>query len=614
MLYAKVVLGLPVEGSFDYIVPEDLIQKICVGQRVVVSFGRQKKIAYIVKVSRRTSIKNLKTILKLLDEIPVLDKNMLLLTQKISEYYCCSWGDAIEASLPMGLRQGKAVKIDSSPGPGGPSRSVPKPILVESLEIKQRWDKVYLPKIKETINNKQAVIVLLPDAAFLPKIQAIIESNLSCRLTILARNQPDELNKWGLIKEGKTDIVVGMRSAVFSPFNNLGLLIVDEENTAFGYKQDQSPHYDARQIALIRSRIDKTGIIFGGRTLSLESIFLVKKNKAEYISIPSNKNLPEVKIIDTKGVPLISRKRNIVLSHYLQSSILETLNTKGKILLFYNRLGFATIASCLSCAAVLKCQRCNVNLVFHYKENKLRCHRCNFKITAPKLCPNCNSDYIRYRGIGTEKIESEFSRLFPQARIAEFDPGCLNSDADIFISTQAVIKEADLSFSLIVGLSIDNMLNHIDFRASEKTFALLDSLMNLTDQKIIIQTNLPKHYIFKALTNKNTTLFYDEELKTRRPLKLPPYKHLAIVQLRGKKEEKVKAAAGRLFEFLSKGSAKKIEIVSMNPGSPSKLRGNFYWQILLKSASGFEISRSLKMSLKNFSHSGIIITVDVDPI
>lgn len=616
MLYARVVLGAPVEGPFDYIVPTELRQKMRAGQRVTVSFGWQKKTGYVVKLSSRSAIKNLKPVLKLLDETPLLSENMLLLTREMSRYYYCSWGEAIESALPQGLRQGRMIALSLPPFLSAAKiKSVGKTLLAEALESGQRWDKVYLPKIRETVDRKQSVIVLFPDTTYLSRAEAVIKADVDCRLVVLYRNRPDELSKWISIRESKADVVIGTRSAVFAPLDNLGLIIIDEENTGFGYKQDQSPHYDARQISRMRSRIDSADLILGGATLSLESIYAAERNEAEYLRFPPSGRLPEVKIVDTKGIPLINKKRKMVVSDYLYSAISENLpgdtDSKSRILLFYNRAGFATIASCPSCSAILKCRRCDVNLVFYYRENKLRCHRCNFEILPPKICPDCNANYIRYCGAGTEKIESEFSRLFPQAKIEEFDSRRSGSDADIFISNQPVMKESGLVFRLIAVLSADNLLNYVDFRASEKTFALFYGLIALTDNKIVIQTGLPGHYVFRALADKNNRLLYKEELKTRKQLRLPPYRCLALVKLRGKNEEKVKETSRRLFESMN---GKGVETVSLNPGCPSKLRGNFYRQILIKSRSAVKITEFLKKTLRKFSHPGVIIAVDIDPI
>jgi primosomal protein N' (replication factor Y) len=422
------------------------------------------------------------------------------------------------------------------------------------------------------------------------------------------------LEEWVKIKEGKADVIIATRSGIFAPVNNLGLIIIDEEQNDV-YKQEQVPHYNCREVAFMRVRLQKAKLILGSAQPSLESFYLARKNKIKYIFIPRTRAFPEIKIADTHYLYRGPKQKNIILSKYLEDSIISTLNSKGKILLFLNRKGFATFASCRYCGMVLKCPRCNINLVYYFKDSILKCHYCNFKMQPPTICPNCNSGYIRYAGLGTEKIESELSRLFPQAVIKRLDNSKhLDINAvDIFISATSIIKETQYRFDLTGVLSVDNSLNRIDFRAAEKAFGLLIGLLRLTDKKIVIQTRLLKHHCFNSLVDKDVSIFYTEELKQRKQLGFPPYKHLAIVKLRTKKEERAQVASNILFNKLKKYKTKDINIVSVNPGQPSKLRGNFYWQILIKSDNPREISRFLKIHLKDFSHSGIIVTVDVDP-
>jgi primosomal protein N' (replication factor Y) len=235
----------------------------------------------------------------------------------------------------------------------------------------------------------------------------------------------------------------------------------------------------------------------------------------------------------------------------------------------------------------------------------------------PKICPNCNCSYIRSCGLGTEKIESELCRIFAQARIKrlEYHEKIDIQEADIFVSGQSIIKEREYSFELVGILAIDNSLNRIDFRASEKTFALLAGLLGLTKEKLVIQTNLAGHHCFKALENKNCDIFYAEELRQRKELNFPPYQHIGLVKIRGKKESKVKEISNNFFNRLNRyNKGAGIRVVSVNPGHPEKLRGNFYWQIMIKSSEPKKITKFLKKHLKYFAHSGIIITTDIDPV
>ena len=631
MLYAKVVLGLPVEGPFDYSVPVHLYKKIKEGVRVWIQFRDKRKLGYVVKFTTKSNIEHVKPILEIIDDSPILDKNMLLLTKELSDYYGCSWGEAIETALPEGLRKGKKITNNIEECKDIKHKYNQEAILIHDLDGGARWD-IYLESIKDTINNNRSVIVLLPDINSVLKAKETITASLGISPGLLYRKQPKELEEWQKVKESKFNIIIGTRSGIFAPVSKLGLVIIDEEQDTV-YKQDQVPHYHAREVAFMRIAIEKARLILGSASPSLESFYLAKKGKInpsstlgidaersrsiKYMLLPRIRDYPEVKIIDMRHEQRYFKQRDIILSKYLQDCIIQVLDSKGKTLLFLNRRGFATFASCRNCGMVLKCPRCNVNLVYHFKDNILNCRYCNFKMPPPQICPSCNSAYIRYLGTGTEKVESEFSRVFPHARIRRLDnlQDVDIENADIFISSASIIKKTNYNFDLIGILSIDNSLNRIDFRSTEKTFGLLVGLLTLTERKIIIQTSLPRHYCFKAAEFKDINLFYDEELKQRKQLKFPPYQHLCLVKLRGEKENRVKETSDTLFNRLNKYSKNKnIKVVSVNPSQPAKLRGNFYWQILIKAGSPLKIIKFLKLHLKNFSHSGIIVTIDMDPL
>ena len=266
---------------------------------------------------------------------------------------------------------------------------------------------------------------------------------------------------------------------------------------------------------------------------------------------------------------------------------------------------------------VLRCPRCNANLILHFKNHKLICHRCNYNTQSPRICPSCNSGYIRYSGLGTEKLESELNRLYPQVSIARLDKEerLISPDAQIIIASQSIFRHPPVNLDLIGVISLDSVLNRPDFRAGEKVFALLLHLTSLTDNSLIIQTNFPEHYCFQALRQKRIDAFYEEELALRRESNLPPFNHIIIVKLRGRKENRVSLVVEELFNVLNNTNKdKSIKIVSFSPQIPNKKRDRFCEQILIKVRSVTRAVIFLKKALSNFRRSGIIITVDVDPI
>ena len=616
MLYAKVVLGLPIDGPFDYLVPPGMEDKISIGARAWVNFRNKKEVAYVVGLSNKTTIKKIKDILAVIDRAPVLDEQMLLLTRRLAEYYCCSWGEAIETALPDELRRGKEIKENRGrfcffEGEGNQSKKIEtSPVFIQGQDRMT----VYLSRIKGALGLKRSVIVLFSDIAEAQRARELIERSLGVEVFTAFRKQPKELEVWEKIRKAQYCVVVGTRSNIFSPVNNLGLIIIDQEADQV-YKQEQVPHYHARQVALMRAEIEGAKVVLGGSSLSLESFYLAQKNKLEYEFIPPKLPYPEVKVIDLRRLPYSDRKSKSIFSKYLADTIYTVLGDKGKVLLFINRKGFATSAACHNCGLALKCPRCNINLVFHFDENELECHHCNFKMFLPKICPSCNAGYIKYSGIGTEKVESDLARIFPQARIKIMDDAQDDlSSADIFVSTSSIIKHKGLNFDLIGVMVIDNSLNRVDFRAAEKTFAILMSLAGMTSKKIIIQSANANHHCFRALIKNDPQIFLKEELKQRRQLDFAPFKHMILLKIRGESLDKVKKASRDLFERLNKIKTASLKILSLNCGQPAKLRGNYYYQILMRASSAQKASHFLKLHLKEGHFSGIIVTVDVDPV
>ncbi|MDD5246436.1 MAG: primosomal protein N' [Candidatus Omnitrophica bacterium] len=614
MLFAKVVLSLAVEGPFDYCVPDQLKARVSKGKRVWVNFCNKKRLGFVVGVSSTSQIKNIKPVLEVIDTLPVLDHDMLLLTKMVSEYYCCTWGEVIETALPESLRKGRQVRMEKTPRVPLAGRER-KMILVHDSDGVKRWD-LYLERLKNSLERKESAIILLADLALALRGKEIIEKNLAVRPSVIYRKQKDELGEWEAISRGEQRIILGTRSAVFAPAQELGLIIVDEEADQI-YKQEQVPHYHAREVAMMRARIQHADLVLGTRCPSLESYHLAQKGKLDYVSMQRPSPAPQIKIIDLKHLSYQDRKKNIIFSKYLQDAIYSALEAKEKVLIFLNRKGYSTLAVCLSCQAVLKCPRCNINLVYHAKEGILRCHHCTFQEEAPKICPVCNSGYIKFSGTGIEKIENEISRIFPQARvmISENDRQANQEEADILVSTSAITRQAGRSFDLTGVLAIDNALNRVDLRSAEKSFSLLVALSQITAKKMIIQTNFPTHHSFRALEKNDLPSFFTQEIKERKELNFPPYRHLILVKLRGRVQEKVKSVATALFEALQRAdTGKQMSFLSVSSGQPEKLRGNFYWQILISTNKLKSANKFLKFELKKSRHSGIIVTVDVDPL
>jgi len=612
-LYAKIVTGLAVSGPFDYLLPDDSAPRVKEGCRVWVDFAGSKLVGYVVGTARKTRIHKVKPILTVIDQTPVLSSGILKLTRGLADYYCCYWGEMIETALPRDLRKGKRSDAKTVAGTAK-NHITPKVTLLHERRRDERWQ-VYFQKIKACLAAGRSVIFLSHDIPSCYQAAERFRSSLAEEPAILFRDMPKEMQEWQRIKDGKVRLMVGTRAGVFAPLADIGLMIIDHEEDTV-YKQDQVPHYHARKAAMMRAEIESFDLLLGSTAPSLESMRLARSGKIDYLMLERRDDYPDIKVV-RESSRSSNQSAGGIISQFATDLMAAALQRREKVLIFLNRRGFATQAACHNCGKIIKCPRCSINLVYHFKERKLVCCYCNFCMDSAEICPQCNSGYIKYSGIGTEKVESEISRVLPQARInrAQDDVPFDGADTDIYVATQQVMKQPQVSFDLSCVLSIDNILNRADLRAAEKSYALLCGLCGITRRQMLIQSQLSGHHVFRALQDNAPEIFYREELKQRKQLGFPPFGSLALIKLRGLKEDAVALAANKLFDFLkSKSRGRGIEVLSVNPAEPAKLRGKFWWQITLRASSAVKISKSLKISLKEFKHSGIIVTVDVDPV
>lgn len=358
-----------------------------------------------------------------------------------------------------------------------------------------------------------------------------------------------------------------------------------------------------------------------------------------------DKDLPKVKIVDMR-MELATRKKVVMFSKMLIDSIDVALKKKMQVMIFLNRRGFSTYINCKKCGLVLKCKKCDRVLVYHYDKKSLVCHYCNFRQPPPDICPQCNSSYMKYFGIGTEKVESEIARFFPEARIIRMDADATskkgsherilnefkNHNVDILIGTQMIAKGLDFPKVTLVGVvNADVTLNLPDFRASERTFNLLTQVAGRAGRgeeggEVIIQTYAPEHYAILAASKHDYEKFYEEEIKSRKELLFPPYRHLIRLTMRSRSETRTIEAAQNLKDILANGLTSRktdklsqkdsdIELIGPAPSPVSKIRGFFRWNILIKGKNRSQMCEYLKYALKGYRKpSGMFLAIDVDPM
>ena len=607
---AQVVLGLPVEGPFDYAVHSELRKNIQVGQRVLVSFNRQKRVAYVVALKARSAFKKLNPILEILDNIPSVTPKRLALAEKMHQYYGCSLGEAIETTLPKVMRQRRAVALEAPALPEDQRRA--SFCLWQSFSLEAQWAHVR-EAAQATLARQEGVLLIVPEKDFQKRLEEKCRPFFKEKLFVAAEKPKvqEEVDLFQKLYRGESCVYLGTRSAVFAPMPRPGLIVVfQEENSA--YKQEQSPRYHAGLLARLRAEIEPCRLLLISAIPSTESYKRARSAQWEFKEDPVAKKAG-VQVVDMTNY---NPRRSWIVSFPLQNQIQKYLEEGKKVLLFLNRRGFSLRTQCNQCGYQLRCERCDISLTYIYAQKKLVCRGCQKATDLPKVCPQCRSTYLRSTGSGVEKIESELARIYPQAHVAVFDRESqrLAAKANLVVATQAILREQDhFRPDLVAVLNIDSALHHFDYRSWHHAFTLLVRLYHMAADKLLIQTKLPEMVHIRAIKNVDFKLFYQEDLKQRKELSLPPFSFILTVGLRGKVEEAVFEAASALHAVLEKEKPEGVEVLDPQPDAVPKLRDQYRCIIMLKAKSLPKVHRLVKAVLKKFKKRNVIVTLDVDP-
>ncbi|HXV18691.1 MAG TPA: primosomal protein N', partial [Candidatus Omnitrophota bacterium] len=447
-LYADVALGIPTPRTFQYAVPEKFSEKAEAGKRVFVSVKSRKIVGYIVSLSRQKLVDDVKEIDSVIDESPVLSPVFLELTRWMSEHYFCSWGQAIEAALPAPFKKGKSVMKSRAKKPHESAEIInPDDLrLTESqkaayarISDKSRKrepgifllhgitgsgkTEVYMHVIRDLLAEGRGSIVLVPEISLTPQAVDRFYSRFKDGLAVIHSRltQAQRVESWHRIRKGEARVVVGARSAIFSPVKDLGLIVIDEEHDT-SYKQEEAPRYQTRDVAAKRVELERAVLVMGSATPSLESFYLSENHRIERLELPErieNRPLPIVEIVDMCRQPRGKEER--IFSTTLELAVRDALSRKEQVMLLLNRRGFSTYLHCSSCGYVLSCENCRISLAYHFDKGSLFCHVCHYRTSPERVCPACRKNYLHYFGTGTQKVESEALKLFPEARVGRMD-------------------------------------------------------------------------------------------------------------------------------------------------------------------------------------------------
>ena len=715
-MFADVLIELKtrkIDKTFTYLIPKELDGKVKVGMRVLVPFGKQTLEGFVLNIEKNKHVDyELKKIINVVDENPVLNEEMLELGNYISKKTLCNLINAFQTMLPAALKAHKNFKVnkkyisyiklvDNNYIPkndnqkeiiellkgGNILKSELTKISVSSIntllskkvieEIKEETyrlnnkvlynDKkvilneeqqnvvnavlenknkfvpyllhgvtgsgkteVYMNIIESVLKDGKEVIVLVPEISLTPQMVNIFKSRFKDSIAILhsALSDGEKYDEWRKIERKEVSIVIGARSAIFAPFTNIGLIVLDEEHSDT-YKQDNNPKYDAIDIAIKRAKTYNCPIILGSATPSIESYTRAKLGTYKLLELRNrvNKTLPFVKVIDMSDE---IKKGYRILSRELIDDIKDRLNKNEQVILLLNRRGYSTTITCKECGNTIKCPNCDIPLTYHKNGNKLNCHYCNYTTYKPLNCPECDSKNINSYGIGTEKLEEEVNKLF-DAKTIRMDIDTTRKKGshekiindfrtkkyDILIGTQMISKGLDFDDVTLVGvINGDATLNIPDFRSAERTYNLLNQISGRSGRgkkpgKVIIQCFNTDHYSIEYASKNEYFNFYKEDMSIRKKLKYPPYYNLCLIKLSGTNFNELNIEANKIKEFVIDNN---IIVLGPSPSNIPKIYNKYYVQIILKYKNVKDVYDKLKFIMdKSKNNNKISIEIDLNP-
>lgn len=495
---------------------------------------------------------------------------------------------------------------------------------------------VYIDLIKKVIKSGKCAIMLVPEISLTTQMVNRLYDSFGDDVAILHSGLSDgeKYDEYTKIYNGLVHLVVGTRSAIFAPLNNLGIIIIDEEHSST-YKQENNPRYNTIDIAKWRCDYNKCPLILGSATPSLESFARASKGNYKLLTLKNrvgNYSLPNIHIVDMgKEV----KKRNMIFSDELKYNIVKTLEKKEQVMLFLNRRGFSTIVSCQNCGHTFKCPHCEITLTYHKSSNSLRCHYCGYTEFLKDKCPNCGEDAIRSFGTGTEKLESEIKKEFPSARILRMDADTTskkgshekyinmisNLEVDIIVGTQMISKGLDFPKISLVGIiNADESLNIPDFRSNEKTFSLLNQVSGRAGRSgiksnVIIQTFNPDNILFEYVKNNDYLGMYNNEMILRRKLKYPPYYYIVGIKICSKEYEIASSNATKIANYLKNNIDDTSILLGPSTANMFKLNNIYRFQIIVKYRFDNKLFEALKFIDNMYvSEKNVYIEIDNNPI
>jgi primosomal protein N' (replication factor Y) (superfamily II helicase) len=498
---------------------------------------------------------------------------------------------------------------------------------------------IYLQAIQEVIKQGKEAIVLVPEISLTPQMVKRFKGRFGNDVAVMhsALSNGEKYDEWRKIHAKEVKVVVGARSAIFAPFENLGIIIIDEEHETT-YKQEDQPRYHARDVAIKRGQYHQCPVVLGSATPTLESYARAKKGVYQLATLDkrtNNKAMPTVEIIDMRNE--LHEGNRTMFSVALKHEMENAIERGEQIVLLLNRRGYSTFVMCRDCGHVKRCPHCDIALTYHKNSNQLKCHYCAYEERMPLVCPECNSESIRYFGTGTQRVEEALTQLIPHASIIRMDVDTTrkkgahekllkkfaNKEADILLGTQMIAKGLDFANVTLVGvLTSDSMLHLPDFRSSEKTFQLLTQVSGRAGRhelpgRVIVQTYTPEHYSIQLASEYDYEKFFLHEMQIRKKFRYPPYVFLALITVSHQNHVKAVQIASRIAQLLLKVVSKDTIVLGPTPSPIARMKDRYRYQCMIKYKNEPELRSSIKkimdLYVDEMRKEDLTITVDMQP-
>lgn len=654
----RIAVAVPLWQLFDYLT----IDGICAtqlqpGVRIKVPFGRREVVGVLLKVTDYSQVlfDKLKPIVKILDKEPLIPASLLKLYCWASDYYHYPIGEVLVGALPKMLRQGKAAVIAENGGEINELRSSADiqlnnhqrdaiaaitqadgfQIYLLSGVTGSGKTEVYLNCIDNVLTENKQALVLVPEIALTPQTVARFRRRFNVSIELIHSGVSDKagMRAWLRARHGRAAIVIGTRSAIFTPLLNPGIIILDEEHDP-SFKQQSGFRYSARDLAVMRGQIENIPVILGSATPSLESLYNAQRNRYHLLRLPNRAGdmlSPEIKILDLRG-----RLLETGLSEGLLKSINVHLNQHGQVMLFLNRRGYAPTMMCHSCGWVMLCHRCDARLTLHQNPKRLYCHHCGTSKIPPRICPECQQSELMGLGLGTQRLEDALKSRFPNRCIVRIDrdstrkKGSMqdilqrihDSQIDILIGTQMLAKGHHFSnLTLVAIVDADSSFFSADFRSLERMAQLLVQVSGRAGREkrgeVVIQTHHPDNPLLQVLLQKGYAEFASTLLNERQLAGMPPFAHLALLRAEAVQSDLPMEFLHEAKQILSKQKPTSIEIYGPVPAAMERKAGKYRSQLLVQSlqrSALHEVIKPLIAQLPNLSSSRQVRwSLDVDP-